>query len=105
MHLINRVAALLRSRPQSLHGYAMIYRMPAWRNGRRGGLRQNLSARRETGDAELLKVGETFKRRYAVPRAKARFLKELSRQAGRAAAGNLKWQSRTKPPDGGRCRD
>jgi hypothetical protein len=39
--------------------------MPAWRNGRRGGLRQNLSARRETGDVELLKVGETFKRRYA----------------------------------------
>jgi hypothetical protein len=39
---------------------AMIYRRPAWRNGRRGGLRQNLSARREIGDAELLKVGETL---------------------------------------------
>jgi len=30
----------------------------AWRNGRRGGLRQKLSARWETGDAELLKFGE-----------------------------------------------
>lgn len=28
--------------------------------GRRNGLRQNLSARRETGDAELLKFGEPF---------------------------------------------
>jgi hypothetical protein len=40
---------------------------PAWRNGRRGGLRQNLSARRETGDAELLKVGETLKRGDTLP--------------------------------------
>jgi hypothetical protein len=31
----------------------------AWRNGRRGGLRLDLSDRRETGDAELLKVEET----------------------------------------------
>ena len=31
----------------------------AWRNGIRTGLSENLSARRETGDAELLKVGET----------------------------------------------
>jgi hypothetical protein len=30
----------------------------AWRNGRRSGLEENLSARRETGDAELPKFGE-----------------------------------------------
>ena len=33
--------------------------MRAWRNGIRSGLKENLSARRETGDAELLKFGET----------------------------------------------
>src|SRR5436309_990117 len=33
----------------------------AWRNGIRSGLKKYLSARRETGDAELLKVGETSK--------------------------------------------
>jgi hypothetical protein len=33
----------------------------AWRNGIRSGLKENLSARRETGDAELLKFGETLK--------------------------------------------
>ena len=31
----------------------------AWRNGRRSGLEGNLSARRETGDAELPKFGES----------------------------------------------
>src|SRR5207244_7584562 len=30
----------------------------AWRNGRRSGLEENLSARPETGDAELPKFGE-----------------------------------------------
>jgi hypothetical protein len=34
-------------------------RARAWRNGIRSGLKENLSARRETGDAELLKFGET----------------------------------------------
>jgi hypothetical protein len=32
--------------------------MRAWRNGIRSGLKENLSARRETGGAELLKFGE-----------------------------------------------
>lgn len=32
----------------------------AWRNGRRSGLEENLSARRETGGAELPKFGEPF---------------------------------------------
>src|SRR5260370_14062464 len=32
----------------------------AWRNGIRSGLKENLSARLETGDAELLKFGETL---------------------------------------------
>lgn len=40
-------------------------RMRAWRNGRRKRLTPKLSARRETGDAELLKVGETCK--MAIP--------------------------------------
>jgi len=31
----------------------------AWRNGRRSGLEECLSAHRETGGVELLKVGET----------------------------------------------
>jgi hypothetical protein len=35
-------------------------RARAWRNGIRSGLKENLSARRETGDAELLKFGETL---------------------------------------------
>jgi hypothetical protein len=34
-------------------------RARAWRNGIRSGLKENLSARRETGDAALLKFGET----------------------------------------------
>ena len=37
----------------------------AWRNGRRGGLRPNLSAPREIWGAELLKFGETFQ--MAIP--------------------------------------
>jgi hypothetical protein len=35
-------------------------RARAWRNGIRSGLKENLSARLETGDAELLKFGETL---------------------------------------------
>ena len=35
-------------------------RARAWRNGIRSGLKKNLSARWETGDAELLKFGETL---------------------------------------------
>jgi hypothetical protein len=34
-------------------------RARAWRNGIRSGLKENLSARREIGDAELVKFGET----------------------------------------------
>ena len=35
-------------------------RARAWRNGIRSGLKENLSARPEIGDAELLKFGETL---------------------------------------------
>jgi hypothetical protein len=49
----------------------------AWRNGRRSGLEKNLSARRETGDAELLKVGETSLTYVAIP-SQAR--REISRE-------------------------
>ena len=35
-------------------------RARAWRNGIRSGLKEHLSARLETGDAELLKFGETL---------------------------------------------
>jgi len=35
-------------------------RARAWRNGIRSGLKENLSARMETGDTELLEFGETL---------------------------------------------
>src|SRR5438552_6351291 len=38
---------------------ATVVAQRAWRNGRRSGLEENLSARPETGDAELPKFGET----------------------------------------------
>src|SRR5271169_6258061 len=56
----------------------------AWRNGRRNGLKAFLSARRETADAELLKVGETCQ--MAIPsQARKREGVETRRAAPKAA--------------------